>query len=93
MHFTCNLVDLGWFSTLRNKSLSLVLKSCKSVQETNEEVLFIKTRQLARQINLSRFNKNSRQKLYQLRIMKFRFPGLFFMHIQVICVEFLFSQP
>ena len=33
------------FSTSRNKSLSLVLKPCKSVQETSEEVLFIKARQ------------------------------------------------
>jgi len=29
-----------------NKSSSLVLKSCKSVQETSEEVLFIKARQI-----------------------------------------------
>ena len=33
------------FSTSRNKCSSLVLKSCKSVQETSEEVLFIKSRQ------------------------------------------------
>ena len=45
------------FNTSRNKNSSLVLKPCKSVQETSEEVLFIKTRQ----INLTRFNKNSRQ--------------------------------
>jgi len=47
MHFTCILVDLGWFSTSRNKSSSLVLKPCKSVQVTSEEVLFIKTWQIA----------------------------------------------
>ena len=26
MHFICNLLDLGWFSTLRNKCSSLILK-------------------------------------------------------------------
>ena len=46
MHFICNWVDLGWFSTSRNKSLSLVLKLCKSVQEISEEVLFIKALQI-----------------------------------------------
>ena len=44
MHFTCNWVDLGWVSALRNKCSSLILKSCKSDQETREEVLFIKAR-------------------------------------------------
>ena len=34
------------FSISRNKSSSLVLKPCKSVQETSEEVLFIKVRQI-----------------------------------------------
>ena len=33
------------FSTLRNKCSSLVLKPCKSDQETSKEVLFIKARQ------------------------------------------------
>ena len=33
-----------------------VLKSCKSVQESSEEVLFIKAQQISRQIYLSRFN-------------------------------------
>ena len=42
------------FSTLRNKSSSSVLKLCKSVQETSEEVLFIKARQRARQIHFYR---------------------------------------
>ena len=37
------------FSISRNKCSSLVLKSCKSDQETSEEVLFIKTRQKSRQ--------------------------------------------
>ena len=32
------------FSTLRNKCSSLVFKPCKSVQETNKEVLFITAR-------------------------------------------------
>ena len=33
-----------------------VLKPCKSIQESSEEVLFIKAWQIARQIYLSRFN-------------------------------------
>ena len=48
------------FNISRNKSSSLVLKSCKSVQETSEEVQFIKTRQISRQINLG-LMFNSRQ--------------------------------
>ena len=36
------------FSISRNKCSSLVLKSCKSDQETSEEVLFIKTQQKSR---------------------------------------------
>ena len=35
------------FSTSRNKCSSLVLKSCKFDQETSEEVLFTKTRQMS----------------------------------------------
>ena len=69
------------FNTSKNKNSSLVLKLCKSVQETSEEVMFIKSRQLARQINLSRFNKNSRQLLtevvsienYEIQIFRFVF--------------------
>ena len=34
------------FSTSRNKSSSLVLKPCKSIQKTSEEVLFIKAQQI-----------------------------------------------
>ena len=52
----CTLLVIGQiqdgFSTLRNKSLSLVLKLCKSVQETSEEEMFIKTQQTARQIHI-----------------------------------------
>ena len=95
MHFTCILVDLGWFSTSRNKSSSLVLKPCKSVQETSKDVLFIKSQQLAQQINLSRFNKNSQQlstEAVSIEYYEFRFLDMFFTHIQVICTEFLFSQ-
>ena len=33
-----------------------VLKPCKFVQESSEEVLIIKTRQIARQMYLLRFN-------------------------------------
>ena len=36
-----------------------VLKPCKSIQESSEEVLFIKTRQKARQMYLLRFNIQS----------------------------------
>ena len=50
---------------------SQVLKLCKSVQETNEEVLFIKAQQKPRQkLYLSRFNVEARQKLYLSRITK-----------------------
>ena len=42
------------FSTSRNKSSSLVLKPCKFVEETSEEVLFIKARQISRQIHIHR---------------------------------------
>ena len=37
------------------------LKPCKSVQETSEKMLFIRSRQLTQQVNLLRFNKNFRQ--------------------------------
>ena len=56
------------FSTLRNNSSSLVLKLCKSIQEISEELLFIKSRQIARQIYLSRFNDESGQKLDRILI-------------------------
>ena len=42
------------FSTSKNKNSSLVLKPCKSVQETSEEVLFIKAQQIARQNHVYR---------------------------------------
>ena len=42
----CTLLVIGQiqdvFNTSRNKSSSLVLKPCKSIQETSEKVLFIK---------------------------------------------------
>ena len=38
------------FSTSKNKSSSLVLKPCKSIQETSEKVLFIKAQQTSQQI-------------------------------------------
>ena len=57
-----------------------VLKSCKSIQESSEKMMFIKSWQISRQLYIS-------------RITKFRLPSLFFTHIQVICVGFLFSQP
>ena len=44
-------------------------------------------------LGLIRILSSSRQKLYPSKIMKFKFPDMFFMHIQVICVGFLFSQP
>ena len=49
----CILLVIGQiqdeFSTSRNKCSSLILKPCKSDQETSEEVLFIKARQMSRQ--------------------------------------------
>ena len=44
------------FNTSRNKSSSLVLKPCKSVQKTNEEVFSLKLDRQLEQIYLSRFN-------------------------------------
>ena len=51
MHFTCNLVDLGCVLILQGTRVQVqVLKSCKFVQETSEEVLHFKSQQLAQQI-------------------------------------------
>ena len=75
------------FSTSRNKSSSLVFKPCKSVQETNEEVLFIKARQIARQIHIYRglmlkldsgLTEAVSIENYETQIFRFDF-----MHIQV----------
>ena len=44
------------FNTSINKNSNLGLKPCKSVQESSEEVLFIRSQQIARQMYLSRFN-------------------------------------
>ena len=53
------------FNTSRNKSSSLVLKPCKSVQEPSEEVLFIKARQIARQMYQIDLMYDSRQLLIE----------------------------
>ena len=60
MQFTCNF---GWSRMcliLQGTRVQVqVLKPCNSVQESSEEVLFIKARQIARQMYLSRFNIRS----------------------------------
>ena len=75
------------FSTSRNKSLSPVLKPCKTVQETSEEVLFIKVEQISRQIHIYRdlmMNLDSYStetvsiENYEIQISRFDFT-----HIQV----------
>ena len=70
------------FNTLRNKSSSLILKPCKSVQESSEEVMFIKTWQISQQMYLSRFNIwssiDSSIKNYEIQIFRSNF-----MHIDV----------
>ena len=84
-------------STSRNKSSSLVLKSCKSVQETIEEVLFIKVRQITRQIHIYRGLmlklSNSLTETVSIENYEIRISRSDFMHIHVYCVRFLFSQP
>ena len=47
MHFTYNLVDLRCVSYFKEQEVQVqVLKPCKSVQESSEEVLYFKTRQM-----------------------------------------------
>ena len=51
MHFICNWEDLGCVSYFKEQEVQVkVLKSCKSVQESSEEVLYFKARKIARQI-------------------------------------------
>ena len=97
MHFTCNWVDLGWVSTLRNKCSSLILKSCKSDQETREEVLFIKARQMSRQNPfyqglMLKLDKNS-TKAISVENYEIRISDLISRISISICIGFLFSQP
>ena len=84
------------FSTSRNKSTSLVLKPCKSIQETSEEVLFIKAQQIARQIYIYRglmfmldsyLTKTISIKNYEIQIFR-----SVFTHIQVHLCRVYFSQ-
>ena len=78
------------FNTLRNKSSSLILRPCKFVQESSEKVLFIKTRQISRQMYLSRFNiwssTNSSIKNYEIQISKSNFT---YIHVYLCRVSFL----
>ena len=84
------------FSTSKNKSSSLVLKQCKSVQETSEEVLFIKTRQIARQNHIYqglmlKLDCSSTEavsiKNYEIRIFRYDFT-----HIHVYLCRVSFSH-
>ena len=74
------------FSTSRNKYSSLVLKLCKSNQETSEKVLFIKARQISRQnifyrglmlkLDKSLIEAES-VKNYEIRIFRFDFTRIY----------------
>ena len=83
------------FITSRTKSSSLVLKSCKSVQETSEEVLFIKAQQIARQIHIHRglmpMLDNSSIEAVSVENYEIRFSRSDYMHIlKYLCmVSFL----
>ena len=67
---------------------SLVLKPWRLDQETSEEKLFTKAKQIARQL-LDRYYLSR----YLSRLREFRFSNLIFGPCLCICVGFLFSQP
>ena len=49
MHFICNWEDLGCVSYFKEQEVQVkVLKPCKFVQESSEEVLYFKARQITR---------------------------------------------
>ena len=82
------------FNTSRNKNLSSVLKLCKSVQETSEEVLFIKARQITRQIYFYRglilmLDSNSTEAIY-IENYKIQISRSDFTHIHVYLCRVFF---
>ena len=83
------------FNISRNKSSSLVLKPYKFVQETSEEVLFIKARQISQQIHIHQglmlmLNSNSTEavsiKNYEIQISIYNFTHI---HVYLCKVSFL----
>ena len=85
------------FSISRNKNSSLVLKPCKSVKETSEEVLFTKARQITQQIHIHRglmmFLDSSLTEAvfienYEIQISKSDFTHI---HVYVSRVSFLIT--
>ena len=74
------------FSTSRNKSSSLVLKSCKFVQETSEKVLCFKAQQISQQNHINqdlmmKLDSSSIEavsvKNYEIRISKYNFVNIY----------------
>ena len=67
-----------------------VLKSCKSIQESSEEMLFFTARQISRQIYLSRFKMWSSTAIsienYENQFFKFDFMHI---HVYLYKVSFL----
>ena len=79
------------FGTSRNKSSSLVLKLYKSIQETSEEILFIKSRQIHIHWGLTIKLDNSLTEAvfvenYEIRISRFDFTHI---HVYLCRVSFL----
>ena len=87
--------------------LSLVLKPWSLDQETSEEKLFTKTRQIARHLwtdsstatrQIAIYRGLMRLNIYNLlrylsRLWEFRFSNLIFGPCSCICIGYLFSQP
>ena len=78
-----------------------VLKPCKSIQESSNEVLDFKARQLTRQLSIYRGLKAAKARGstasliddYLSRFMKLDFSELIFIQSVNMCLDFLFSQP
>ena len=71
------------FSTSRNKSSSLVLKPCNSVQETSEEVMFLKARQIHIHQDLMLMLDSSSIEAVSIKNYEIQIFRSVFMHIQV----------
>ena len=79
MYFTFNWVDLGWVQYFKKEVFKSSIKTMKIGPKTSEEKLFIKTQQISQQKQyLSRFKKETRQKLNLSRSMKLEFPNRIF---------------
>ena len=71
------------YSTSRNKSSSLVLKPCKSVQETSEELLFIKARQIDIYRSLMLMLGSCSTEIVSIKNYEIQISRSVFMHIRV----------